>query len=596
MAGTPPEYYVRYRRTDISNRHNDNTPLFFPLNTFTVSGNTNVAMGKITRIVFRHTHSSTKYVTWKLYGQLAFADGTTLNSDIVSHRFSGDVYTYDNTFDTSTLSVEQWESCTGIWQRIATPLPGTGTLYYRAVSEAPLDVYIYFWAAADLVDGAEPPVVSGITLNDSTGAMTQFGSPVQGKSNLTITGIYQLDPNYVYLTAKHTLRLTTSAGVNLYQAVQTENALFSVGPLNAAGTITWTYTVLDSAGNSVTQTGTFTTLAYSPPTVSALFVERYTASMDDQGDPIYIAADDGENVRFSFIATTAAVAGKNGWTLALTYGEDGTDEDGGTAITIQTGTDGESLAFAADRTILTAAISASTRWWFKITLTDTFGSSSMMAYVDEATAYFTVEKLGVAVGMRSTATPSDRRFEVAEGVEARFYGGIHGVTNFYLFGHPTGGRWINGKPLYRETLVVEITAAGTNITHAIDSNIEYILDFQGVLLTSNGSQRPINWGGYSTSYYCTLWRNQSDAEIVLRASEKGFAYVTILYTRSDDPIRTIWAYSAEDGRIILVEQVEGSVLVSENDGHVNITALAGEAVSYDALTGRITIGTSEGGA
>ena len=596
MAGTPPEYCVRYRRTDVPNRNNHNEPVFWPLSSFTVSGNTNIAMGKITRIIYNHPHSSTKSVTWKLFGRLEFGDGTTLDSNVVSHKFSGDVYTYSNTFDTSSLTVEKWQTCTGIWQSIATPLPSTGALYYRAVPEGPVEILVYFWSAADLADGAEPPTVTGITVEDENGHAETFENPVQGQSSLTITGQYALDPNYIYLTAKHTLQLTNGAGATIYNATQNEDSVFVVGLINEAGTVSWTYTVLDSAGNSVSQSGTFTVLAYTPPSISALFAERYATTIDDQGDPVYTAADDGENVRFSFVAAVAAVAGANAWSLVLTYGEDGTDEASGTAVSVQTGTDGATTTRTQDRSILATDLSASVGWWFKFTLTDSFTSVSMMCYIDEASAYFNVEKLGVAVGMRSRAIPGDRRFEVAEGFEAHFYGGIYGVTNYYLFGHPTGGRWITGKPLYRATIEIEITAAGTTAYAAIDENTEHVVDFQGFLLTDDGSQRPVNWN-LSSSYYCTVWRYQDQASLSARASETGTIYATILYTKSTDALRSFWVYSAEDGHIILAEQVEGSVQTSYNASteHVNVTATAGETVNFDALTGRITIGTAEGG-
>ena len=596
MAGTPPEYCIRYRRTDVSNRNNHNEPVFWPLNRFAVSGNTNIPIGKITRIIYNHPHSSTKSVTWKLFGRLEFGDGTTLDSNVVSHKFSGDVYTYSNTFDTSSLTVEKWQTCTGIWQSIATPLPSTGALYYRAVPEGPVEILVYFWSAADLVDGAEPPTVTGITVEDENGHAETFGNPVQGQSSITITGQYALDPNYIYLTAKHTLLLKDSAGTTIYNATQDEDSVFVVGLINAAGSIAWTYTVLDSAGNSVSQSGTFTVLAYTPPSISALFAERYATTIDDQGDPVYTAADDGENVRFSFVAAVAAVAGANAWSLVLTYGEDGTDEASGTAVSVQTGADGATTTRTQDRSILATDLSASVGWWFKFTLTDSFTSVSMMCYIDEASAYFNVEKFGVAVGMRSRAIPGDRRFEVAEGFEAHFYGGIYGVTNYYLFGHPTGGRWITGKPLYRATIEIEITAAGTTAYAAIDENTEHVVDFQGFLLTDDGSQRPVNWN-LSSSYYCTVWRYQDQASLSARASETGTIYATILYTKSTDALRSFWVYSAEDGHIILAEQVEGSVQTSYNASteHVNVTATAGETVNFDALTGRITIGTAEGG-
>lgn len=593
MAGTPPEYCIKYQITNISNRHSENGERNYTRAEFTASGNTSIAIGKITRIVFMHAHTSTQNVTWNLYGRLSFGDGSSLISDTVGHKFSGSLYYYTNTFDVSSITPEKWATWTGIKQCVGTPKPKSGTLYYRGTPAYPIEVQVYFWAAADLVDGAEPPTVSGITLTDERGHIAKFGNAVQGKSDLTVTGQYQLDPNYIYLTAKHTLRLTDSAGTSVYQVTQNEDSRFHVGELRISGIVSWTYTVLDSAGNSVSATGTFTVLAYSPPSLSSLNAERYITTLDDQGDPVYTAADDGENVRFSFMASVASVNSKNAWRLVLTYGQDGTSENSGTAVTVDTGTDGEAWTVSQDRDILTITVGADVGWWFKFTLTDCFTETSMTAYIDEASAYFNVEKTGISIGMLSKATPDDHRFEVVDGYESHFYGGIYGVTNYYADEQPTGGRWINGKPLYRRTIAIEITAADTNAHGAIGDNVEMIVEFTGFLAATNGSHWPVNWY-YSSTYYCAVFHYMNESRISIRASTTGTAYVTILYTHSDDDLRTFWVYSAEEGRLILKEQVSGSVQVSLSNGIANILALAGETVSYDSTTGRITIGNNGG--
>lgn len=591
MTGTPTEYKIVYRKTNAGNQHTSTGDYTCARSGFAVSGNTNVPIGKITRIVLRHSNTSTQNVKWYLYGQIAFSGRAAITSNTIGRKWQSDVYTMYNTFSTNLPTPEEWANWTSVSVKIASPRPSSGQLYWRANSSYPMEITVYFWSAADLVDGAEPPTVSGVSVVDEKGFADTFDSPLQGQSTLRVTGIYELDPNYQYLTASHTLELTDAGGATLYRKTQNEDSVFEVGALDASGNVTWVYTVLDSAGNSVSDTGTLAILPYTPPSVAALSVQRYVTETDDQSQPVYVAAEDGDHVWISFTAASQAIGGENAWQLTLTYGQDGEDEAEGTTITLQTGADGQSLTFSQDRTLLTAQIDAAVGWWFRVTLTDSVTSTSVLAEVDEAGAYFDVEKLGVAVGMRSKAIPGDRRFEVAEGFEAHFYGGIYGVTNYYLFGHPTGGRWVTGKPLYRETLEIQITAAGTNASVGIDPDTESIVDFSGVLVTSAGAQRPINWH-LSSSNYCAVWRPRGESIIWAQASETGTAYVTILYTKATDTLRSFWVYSAEDGHIILAEQAEGSVqtVYDASGEHVNVTATAGETVDFDALTGRITIG------
>ena len=140
---------------------------------------------------------------------------------------------------------------------------------------------------------------------------------------------------------------------------------------------------------------------------------------------------------------------------------------------------------------------------------------------------------------------------------------------------------------------MEITAAGTDAYGAIGDNVDMIVEFAGFLAASDGSHWPVNWY-FTSTYYCAVFHSANENRISVRAGTTGTAYVTILYTHSDDKLRTFWVYSADEGRLILKEQTAGSVQASLANNIANVLALAGEAVSYDATTGRIVIGDNGG--
>lgn len=577
MANTPTEYCILYRKTNQGNTltgaGTGSGYVWLGRGDFSVSGNTNVPMGRITRIVFRHTHTSTRKPTWNLYGRLYFDDGSFVDSNVIGHGFSSDIYTYWNTFQDNLPTPEKYATWSSI-RIMPASTPSSGQLYWRADRTDPMEIYVYFWSAADLVDGAEPPEVDGIELRDTTDLNDRFGGFIQGRSKLSAAGLYALDPNYQYLTARHALEITDAYGVTRYSASQ-DGDVFDIGALDASGVMTWTYTVTDSAGNAVSAQGAFYVLPYAPPAVSGLTVERYTVELDDEGHESYPAADDGELVRFSFSTYVTPISGLNAWTLKLRWGEEGTDETGGSERTVASGSDGGTWTYEDDRTILTDAVSASSGWWFRLTLTDGIDSVFMTAYADEATAYFNVEENGVAVGMRSNGTDVDKQFEVADGYEARFHGGIRGVTNYSLKEVPTGGRWIDGKPLYRRTFHFAAGSPKLSYIDISDLSAEFIDVAMAAFHYTYGSYDV--WNSvyyYSSADYMRVYMHFG-TQLVLdygTGCTNVEALVTLEYTKSTDVARTIWVASANAGAVILAEQSEGLM-----------------TTTYDAETGRVTV-------
>ena len=68
-----------------------------------------------------------------------------------------------------------------------------------------------------------------------------------------------------------------------------------------------------------------------------------------------------------------------------------------------------------------------------------------------------------------------------------FYKGINGVTNYELKEVKTGGTWIDGKPIYRSCLAVNVAAASSPATIAtVDAPVETWVSISGIVKSGSG--------------------------------------------------------------------------------------------------------------
>lgn len=118
-----------------------------PWTKLTVSGDTTHTMRQILSIQYEHYHTSTSAPTWTLKGRLVLSDGSFIDSNTQSHKFSSDVYKYTNTFSTLPTA-EQFAMITAV-QTIAndtaeaTSTSG-GDLYWRATTSEPMKLIVTF--------------------------------------------------------------------------------------------------------------------------------------------------------------------------------------------------------------------------------------------------------------------------------------------------------------------------------------------------------------------------------------------------------------------------------------------------------------------
>lgn len=531
------EYSITYTKTNQTAKSTGGSTVQLAKSGFALSGNTNLNIGQITRITFRHKHSNGGYHGWwATTGRMYFGDGTSIKSDTIRYEYNGNQRWTTNTFSSGLPTPEKFATWTRM-DLIPSNHSGSGTLQWWATASEPITITVYFYKYEDLIVDADPPTASGVTITDNGGYSTTYGNPVQGRSNLTITGQYALDARYPDLTSRHTLTLEDSAGNTIYNATQADDAEFDVGAINASGTVAWEYTVTDGTGGSATATGTITVLAYSPPSVTGLVVQRYTTDVDDQGHTTYVASEDGDHVWFTFAATVTAVNNSNPWTLTLVYGkQDDTDE---TTVTVASPSAGSTLTYTNSRAVLTAQIDPSHPWWFTVTATDAFGlSSSMTGYVDEATAFFDVEENGVSVGMRSNGKANDKRFEVAEDYTAHFYGGIYGVTDYTEGEVKTGGKWVDGLPIYRRVILLG-AKTGSSLNVSIASyDIRSLISFRGIACTGSnydGYSFPIPNAASSINYMTTVDITPTgNLTIASNSRNFGSGVIVLEYTKNAD--------------------------------------------------------------
>lgn len=241
-----------------------------------------------------------------------------------------------------------------------------------------------------------------------------FGAYVQNRSIPRLAFEAELDPIDPTLTAVHALKLILPD--ESQQVLTSEDGIFRMDSFARTGSYSWTYTVTDSVGNSASESGSFDVLAYSPPRFDALSIHRYTQSVDDEGNPVYTATDDGDRIWFTIDASVASLNGLNAWKLVRLR------DDTQNEIDLLAGEDGERVLCVDDHTLDTSIYSPTSTIGVTLILSDFFETLERYEVILKAGGYLHVTKAGTAVGMRSTATPQQKKFEVAEDCEARFYG------------------------------------------------------------------------------------------------------------------------------------------------------------------------------
>jgi hypothetical protein len=308
--------------------------------------------------------------------------------------------------------------------------------------------------------------------------------------------------------------------------------------LSDSGNVDWSLTVTDSAGRSAETNGTITVLPWHPPRVDTFQVSRYSSDIDDIGNAVYFESDDGEQVWLTLSADIAPVNGLNTWNAQLIV-SDGINTSNHVLLS---GDDGVQISLAQDREAYTSPVSAARDHSFTISISDWFTATKPVQFVwdvPKAESRFNVEENGVAVGMYSSGEPQDKRFEVAEDYTSHFYGGISGV-NVYREGEvKTGGKWIDGKNIYRFVWVGTTKAdGGSEDVFTMPNACETIIRATCMCRREDNSWAPLPYAHYnSSSWMGTFWIGSPDTAPVVQVQlgssyngTKGLIFI-LEYTR-----------------------------------------------------------------
>lgn len=302
-----------------------------------------------------------------------------------------------------------------------------------------------------------------------------------------------------------------------------------------SGSHVYTATVTDSRGRSTVKTLRFNVTAVSPIRIYSFLVQRYSKVIGDDGQTTYVASSDGDHVWVSLLASHDIAGGNNPASAAITWGASN-------SVSLPWGTSA-SISYTDDRTVITAQIPANESMLFTLTVTDEFSSETASSQVEIASAILHVSPNGVGIGMYTLGTPSNPQLDVGYPMHAR--GGIVGVTIYSTDEQPTGGIWIDGRPVYRKTISLGAMSTGQSKEFSIgipSGALGDVVSICGMVQPAGGDYwlplPHVDTGSIGTwGIKIEIANIKADAKISVgmgssRACERGF--VTIEYTKNTD--------------------------------------------------------------
>lgn len=138
---------------------------------------------------------------------------------------------------------------------------------------------------------------------------------------------------------------------------------------------------------------------------------------------------------------------------------------------------------------------------------------------------------GVCFGSFSKSTEGNPLFECY--YPARFFEGIHGVNVFSTEEVATGGRWIDGKRIYRKTVFGSVsTTSGTAKTAVIATiaDVAAVVNMFGIV-DRGGLLFPIVLYAGNNNHHRTSY---SSGNVQFTSTHSAIVYVTIEYTKTTD--------------------------------------------------------------
>lgn len=296
-----------------------------------------------------------------------------------------------------------------------------------------------------------------------------------------------------------------------------------------AGEKTFWIRATDSRGMSRTQSVSCNVSAVAKPTVQRFAVERYIVREDDE--IAYEAADYGDRVWVSVSAACDGIGGRNRIKAYLRYGP----KDSGVRQRVELPVSEGRIALDRDRSVISEPISLSSAYEFTLCIEDLTGTAMGFSNVGEGrcNAHFAGSGYGVGVGCFSTGTKAAPRFNVAYPTimdeSLCVLGGLNvpGVTSYSEGRTCTGGRWLDGKWIYREWIALGETDASAVIAKM--ENVDTLIALRGQAVDDRKRRIPLPFSGAALHAAADA---QPEVTLTLDSGLRiQSGYVEALYTR-----------------------------------------------------------------
>lgn len=277
-------------------------------------------------------------------------------------------------------------------------------------------------------------------------------------------------------------------------------------------------------------------------------------------------SDEGENVLATLKLGMADANEASNMRLALYYfqGEE-LDLDSYIDLTGSIGTLLNGVNGSAD--LITATFGNGFDWNFILTFGDAYEAVEAPAAIFRAFANMHLSGAstgGACFGGFGTSTEGNPKLESYFPVYP--YKGIKGVTNYSDSEQQAYGTWIDGKPTYRRTVSVAVSAAGsTGTSIVLSDDMEIATAIDGVFVrASDGKQFPTSFYRSADTYVdCQITAGNA---VSVKAAWPGTAYVTVFYTKASDQPEYDQA-ALLDANGSLIEDADGyQVMVASETG------------------------------
>ena len=172
-------------------------------------------------------------------------------------------------------------------------------------------------------------------------------------------------------------------------------------------------------------------------------------------------------------------------------------------------------------------------WSFMLVFTD--GYEPVAAFYTLSKSFANVHLSGastggVAFGKFSASEEGTPLFECE--YPAIMSGGIRGVTNYALGEVPTGGRWIDGSPIYRSVIEFDVSQLNEPIVAAAIADFGVLISLGGYTYRpGNDKFMPVNFY-YNDTNYCSTHVSGA-GEIIMKLSHASTGYIIAEYTKKE---------------------------------------------------------------